>query len=51
MTQRTDNNFTNEIYTEAPRKNYINNKTNVPHIDDTWSLDILDFMDYGPEKK
>ena len=29
---------------------YAINKTDVHHIDDTWSLDILDLKDYGPEK-
>ena len=41
--------FINEIYSKPPKKNYITNKTDVYHIDDTWSLDILDLKDYGPE--
>ena len=41
--------FINEIYSEPPKKNYITNKTDVYHIDDMWSLDILDLKDYGPE--
>ena len=28
---------------------YATNKTDVYHIDDVWSLDILDLKDYGPE--
>ena len=42
--------FINEIYSKPPKKNYITNKTDVYHIDDIWSLDILDLKDYGPEK-
>ena len=30
-----------------PKKNYLTNKTIVKHIDDTWSLDLLDMIDYG----
>ena len=39
----------NEIYSKPPKRNYITNKTDVYHIDDIWSLDILDLKDYGPE--
>ena len=49
MTQKNIKIFINEIYSEPPKKNYITNKTDVYHIDDIWSLDILDFKDYGPE--
>ena len=49
MTQKIIKIFINEIYSKPPRKNYATNKTNVSHIDDTWSLDILDLKDYGPE--
>ena len=31
------------------QKNYATNKTDVYHIDDIWSLDILDLFDYRPE--
>ena len=41
--------FINEIYSKPPKRNYITNKTNVYHIDDIWSLDILDIKDYGPK--
>ena len=34
--------FINEIYSKPPKKNYPTNKTDVYHIDDIWSLDILD---------
>ena len=49
MTQRNIKIFINEIYSKPPKKNYATNKTNVYHIDDIWSLDILDLKDYGPE--
>ena len=49
MTQNNIKIFINEIYSKPPKKNYITNKTDVYHIDDIWSLDILDLKDYGPE--
>ena len=39
--------FIDEIYSNPPKKNYLTNKTIVKHIDDTWSLDLLDMIDYG----
>ena len=49
MTQKNIKTFINEIYSKPPKKNYITNKTDVYHIDDIWSSDILDLKDYGPE--
>ena len=49
MTQKNIKIFINEIYSKPPRKNYPTNKTDVYHIDDIWSLDILNLKDYGPE--
>ena len=49
MTQKNIKIFINEIYSKGPKKNYATNKTDVYHVDDTWSLDILDLQDYGPE--
>ena len=49
MTQKNIKIFINEIYSKGPKKSYPTNKTDVYHIDDTWSLDILDLEDYGPE--
>ena len=49
MTQKNIKIFINEIYSNPPKKNYITNKTDVYHIDEVWSLDILDLKDYGPE--
>ena len=47
MTQKNIKIFINEIYSKPPKKNYATNKTDVYHIDDIWSLDILDLKDYG----
>ena len=49
MTQKTTKIFINEIYSKGPKRNYPTNKTYVYHIDDIWSLDILDLKEYGPE--
>ena len=49
MTQKNIKLFINEIFSKRPKKNYVTNKTNLYHIDDIWSLDILDLKDYGPE--
>ena len=39
--------FINEIFSRPPKKNYSTNKTIVKHIDDNWSMDLLDMVDYG----
>ena len=49
MTQKSNEIFINEINSKQPKKKYSTNKTNVYHIDDIWSLDILDLKDYGSE--
>ena len=49
MTQKNIKIFINEICSKGPKKNYVTNKTDVYHIDDIWSLDILDLKDYGLE--
>ena len=49
MTQKNIEISINEIYSKPPKKNYATNKTDVYHIDDIWSLDILDLKDYGLE--
>ena len=48
MTQKNIRKSKNEIYSKPP-KVFSTNKTDVYHIDDIWSLDILDLKDYGPE--
>ena len=49
MTQKNIKIVINEIYSKPPKKNYDTNKTNVYHIDNVWSLDIIDLKDYGLE--
>ena len=49
MTQKNIKIFITEIYSKPPKKNFFTNKIDVYHIDDIWSLDILDLKDYGPE--
>ena len=39
--------FIDEIYAKAPRKNYPTNKIVVKHIDQIWSIDLLDMSDYS----
>ena len=51
MTQKNIKIYINEICSNPPKKNYATNKTDVYHIDDIWSLDILDLKDYGPKNK
>ena len=48
MTHKDIKIFINEIYSKPPKKYFATNK-NVYHIDDIWSLDILDLKDYGSE--
>ena len=48
MVQKTIKIFVEKIYTESPKKKYPTNKTDVYHIDDIWSLDIIDLKGYGP---
>ena len=43
--------FINEVYSKGASKSYPTNKTDVYHIDDIWSLDILDLKDNGPKNK
>ena len=49
MTRTTIKIFINEIYSKPAKKNYATKETDVCHIDDIWSLDILDLKDYGLE--
>ena len=49
MSQKSIKIFTNEIYSKSPKKKYNTNRTDVYHIDDISSLEILDLKDYGPE--
>ena len=49
MTQENIKILIKEIYCKPPKKIYVTEKTDGYHIDDIWSLDILDLKDYGPE--
>ena len=49
MTQKSIQIFINGIYSKVPKKKYVTKKIDVYHIDDVWSLDILDLKVYGPE--
>ena len=49
MTQKSIKIFLDETFSRAPKKIYSTNKTDVYHIDDIWSWNILDLKDYGPE--
>ena len=49
MTQKSIKIFLDVIFSRPSKKNYSRNKTDVYHIDDIRSLDILDLKDYGPE--
>ena len=47
MTQKTVKIFIKENFSKPHKQNYATNKTDVYHIDDIWSSDILDLKDYG----
>ena len=49
MTHKSIRVFINEMFSKPPRKIYATNKTVVHHIDDIWSLDILELKDYGEQ--
>ena len=38
--------FVDEIYSSPPRKNYSTNKIIYTHIDEIWSIDLADMIDY-----
>ena len=50
MTQKIIKNFINDNFSKPPKKNYLTNITDVYHIADIWSLDILDLKDYASEE-
>ena len=49
MTQKYIETFVNEVSSKGPKKKNATNKTDAYHIDDIWSLDILDLKEYGPK--
>ena len=38
--------FIDEIYSKAPKKNYPTNKVIYNHVDEIWSIDLADMIDY-----
>ena len=38
--------FIDEIYSKAPKKNYPTNKVIYNHVDEIWSIDLADMVDY-----
>ena len=38
--------FINEIYSKAPKENYPTNKIIYNRIDEIWSIDLADMIDY-----
>ena len=38
--------FIDEIYSKAPKKKYPTNKIVYTHIDEIWSIDLVDMIDY-----
>ena len=38
--------FIDEIHFKAPKKNYPTNKIVYNHIDEIWSIDLADFLNY-----
>ena len=38
--------FIDEIYSKPPKKNYPTNKITYKHIDEIWSIDLVDMIDY-----
>ena len=38
--------FIDEVYRKAPKKNYPTNKIIYNHVDEIWSIDLADMIDY-----
>ena len=38
--------FIDEIYSKPPKRNYPTNKTIYNHVDEIWSIDLADMVDY-----
>ena len=43
--------FINKIYSTPPRKNFATNKVINNHIDEIWSTDLADMIDYETSNK
>ena len=46
MKKELNKTFVDEIDCKAPKKNYENNKIKYNHIDEMWSIDLADMIDY-----
>ena len=42
--------FFDEIYSKAPKRNYETNIIIINHIDETWSIDLADMIEYKTSK-
>ena len=38
--------FIDEVYSKPPRKNYLTNKVDYNFVDEIWSIDLADMIDY-----
>ena len=38
--------FIDEIYSKPPKRNYPTNKIRYNHLDEIWSIDLADMIDY-----
>ena len=43
--------FIYEIYSKSPKRNYPTNKIDYNHIDEIWSIDLADMIDYKTSNK
>ena len=50
MIKKTLKILLDEICSTWRKQNYITRKNDVFYVDNTWSVDIIDLKDYGPEK-
>ena len=48
MSQKSIKVFIGEICSKPPKETHSKNKFDVHHINDIWSLDILEIKGYGP---
>ena len=46
MKKQTTTIFIDEIYSKAPRENFPNNKLIYNYVDEIWSIDLADLIDY-----
>ena len=46
MKKESTKTFIDETYSSPPKKNYPTNKIVYNHIDDIWSIDLVDKVDY-----